>query len=181
MRSLLFFALLCCACGARAEKVEICYGYDCSVKAQIEFSPAQLRHAARLFRKVRNAEEEREAAAEAVGLFYRIAGTQSPIWQDHGENEDDEEVQGRMDCIDHSTNTSAFLALMEKRKWLRFHHVAVPVKRGVLNAHWSARLVQKDGGGEYAVDTWFLDPGEPALVFSMEEWKGGARPPAPRK
>jgi hypothetical protein len=176
MKIVLFAALLCCAFAARAEKVEICYGYDCARQAEVEFNAVQMRELSRRFRKVRNAEDEREVVAETVGAFYRIAGTQSPIWQDHGGNEDDEEVVGRMDCIDHSSNTTAFLALMEKRRWLRFHEVSAPVQRGIFNAHWAARLVEKAGGEEYAIDSWFFDPGEPAVVFPLEAWRAGARP-----
>ena len=35
-----------------------------------------------------------------------------------------------MDCIDHSTNTTAYLRLIERHGWLKFHGVGERVVRG---------------------------------------------------
>jgi hypothetical protein len=180
MRSLWLCALLILSASpeaSHAERLQVCYSYDCSARSEIEFSEAELKEVRTLFLGMENAVEEREAAARAVGMFYLLAGAQSPIWQDHGENDDDEEVLGRMDCIDHSLNTTEFLSLMQRRGWLRFHHVASPVRRGFWNAHWGAHVVEVATGEAFVIDSWFYDPGEPAVVFALESWRTGARPP----
>jgi hypothetical protein len=110
--------------------------------------------------------------------MYFYAGMQSPIWRDHGGNYADDGVDGRMDCIDHSTNTTTWLAILARHGWLRFHEVGTPMQRGrIFTVHWSARVVESDSGEEYAVDTWFLEPGRPAVIYPAAEWRDGARPP----
>ena len=76
-----------------------------------------------------------------------------------------------MDCIDHSTNTTAYLRLIERHGWLRFHTVGERVLRGrMLSDHWAARVVERGSGDEWVIDTWFLDPGLPASVFPLRAW-----------
>lgn len=172
-------AALAAACGAAAaEEAVVCYNYGCREKAVVFFDETALKEVRAQFAGADTAEAEREALARAVAFLYFFAGQQTPIWRDRGGNYADGEVDGRMDCIDHSTNTTTFLGLLERRGWLRFHTVGEPVERGrFLADHWSARVVARDGGGEFAVDTWFLDPGAPAAIFPLEEWLDGAWPP----
>lgn len=166
------------ACGAAlAEEVEICFNYGCKDVATVRFAPGELAGVKRLFAEVATPQAEREAVARAMGELYFLAALQTPTWRDRGGNVDDDGVDGRMDCIDHSTNTSAYLALLERYGWLRFHRVADRVQRGKLLAvHWGARL-REQGGPEWVVDTWFLDPGHPATIYPLDEWLDGARPP----
>ncbi len=167
------------ACGhAAAEEALVCYNYSCKDQAAVFFDEASLKAVQAQFSGADTPVAEREALARAVAFLYFFAGQQTPVWRDRGGNYADGEVDGRMDCIDHSTNTTTFLDLLERRGWLRFHTVGKPVERGrFLSDHWSARVVARDGSGEFAVDTWFLDPGEPAAIFPLEEWLDGAWPP----
>ena len=174
---LLICATVCATTAVRAaQPIAICHAYGCNASTEVRFSDAELKELHRFFVGVRNAEEERDTAARVVGLFYLLAGKQSPVWQDHGENDDDEELIGRMDCIDHSTNTTVFLRLMQQSGWLRFHDVAEPVQRGFWAAHWAARLIERADGSEWIIDSWFFDPGRPAAVFPLDTWRRGAAP-----
>jgi len=87
-------------------------------------------------------------------------------------------VDGRMDCIDESTNTTSYLRLLESKGWLRFHRVLEPVRRAplLINDHWAARIVETQTSREFAVDSWFFDNGRPAFVAPLEEWHKGASP-----
>ncbi|HKO87293.1 MAG TPA: hypothetical protein VJU83_02130 [Burkholderiales bacterium] len=161
---------------AHAEKLQICHAYDCSEQSTVEFPPKKLAELKALFKRPRNADEERDTVSRAVAAMYVYAGTQSPIWQDHAGNDDDEEMPGRMDCIDHSTNTTTFLLLMQKQGWLRFHTVGRPIRRNIWNAHWAVDLIERGSGERYVVDSWFFEPGEPAAVFALDNWLGGAKP-----
>jgi hypothetical protein len=162
---------------ALAEEVQICFNYSCRDQATVRFDPLDLADVKRLFADVPTPQAEREAVAWAMGAFYFHAALQTPTWRDRGGNVDDDGANGRMDCIDHSTNTSAYLALLERNGWLQFHDVADRVQRGKLLAvHWGAQLSEK-GGPRWVVDTWFLDPGSPAIIYPLEEWLDGARPP----
>ena len=84
-----------------------------------------------------------------------------------------------MDCIDHSTNTDRFLRLLGHVGALRFHTVGERRRRFELLffiEHWTATLIESAGQARFAVDTWFFDPGEPALVVALERWQAGYDP-----
>ena len=96
--------------------------------------------------------------------MYAIAGEQTPVWRDKGGNYADGGENGKMDCIDHSTNTTAFLRLLEARGWLRFHDVLEPLmrRRFFFAVHWAARIRERETQKVYVVDSWYFDNGHPA-------------------
>jgi hypothetical protein len=163
--------------GAAAEPVGLCYNYGCTVQTEVEVSRAQLDAIGRDMLKARDAESERRLLAEAVARLYRIAGTQTPIWRDKGGNSEDDAVEGRMDCIDHSTNTTHFIEVLAGRGWLRYHTLLPRQmrRRGLIFDHWTAAI--EDGNGEkFAVDGWFFDYGETPAVIPFEDWLDGRDP-----
>jgi hypothetical protein len=170
--------LLCLSLSARAEEVEVCYNYGCAVRARVTFDERQLRGVAKLFARIGDGAAERSAIGQAVGMLGAAAGEQTPIRADKGGNAEDDGVDGRMDCIDHSTNTTAYLRLLEGRGWLKYHRVLEPVRRAPLlvDDHWAARIVEIGSGREFVVDSWFFDNGHPAAIFPLEDWRNGARP-----
>lgn len=176
-RALLFLTLLG-ATTAHAGEVSICYDYGCASSALVRFQDAQLLETRNLFTLAESAEAERKAIARAIGTMQMIAGEQSPIFNDKGGNLEDEGQVGRMDCIDHTYTTGAFLALMAQRGWLRFHEIREPVSRPYLliGSHWAARIAELESGREFVVDAWFFDHGHPASIFSLEDWSAGAEP-----
>jgi hypothetical protein len=170
-------ALAFAAARAHAAEVKVCFNYGCSSAATVRFEPAVLGEVKRLFAGIASAQAEREAVARAMGTLYFQAALQTPTWRDRGGNIDDDGVEGKMDCIDHSLNTTVYLALLERSGWLRFHTVADRVQRGrLLAVHWGAQLSEPDGT-RWIVDTWFLDPGEDAVIYPLDQWLAGARPP----
>jgi hypothetical protein len=110
-----------------------------------------------------DAPSERERLAETLGSLYAWGGEQSDIHNDRGGNYADDQVSGKMDCIDHSTSTTRLLHLLVRRGYLRWHRVLEPQSRnfaGLVPVHWSA--VIEETGGEprrFVVDSWFVDNG----------------------
>jgi len=178
MRAWLILVLLCSGLAAQADEVSICYNYDCAVTAMVNLRVNELRAARRLLLRAADAAEEREAISLVIALFETVAGQQTPTWADKGRNVNDDGVDGRMDCIDESANATSYLRLLESNGWLKYHRVLDPVKRAPLlvNDHWAARIVEKKTGQEFAVDSWFLDNGQPAFLVPLEEWRNGAEP-----
>jgi hypothetical protein len=124
------------------ETVTICFNYGCASEAEVRYAEDQLQWIRSILLHAGSAEREREVLALAVGQMYAWAGQQSPVWRDRGGNRNDGEASGRMDCIDHSTTTTRFLRLIERRGWLRFHRV-LPVARRVrflFAQHFSAQI-----------------------------------------
>ena len=163
---------------ARAEVVTICYNYGCYSKAPVDFSEAQLERLHQALAAAADAAAERAAISVVIGRMYAIAGEQTPVWRDKGGNYADGGENGKMDCIDHSTDTTAFLRLLEARGWLRFHDVLEPImrRRFLIAVHWAARIRERKTQKVYVVDSWYFDNGHPALVMPVEDWLAGKTP-----
>ena len=110
-------------------RVNICYNYGCVREEEVRFRGATLPRLVARFADAHTAEEERVVLGEALGRLYRVAAIQTPIAADRGGNLLDDGVDGRMDCIDHSTSSTRLLRLLESRGALRFHRVLEPVRR----------------------------------------------------
>lgn len=194
MRKILTLLLLLASGMAFAdESIKVCYNYGCNQQTTVRFSERQLRTLAKKLRSPPSAAEERKALADAVGQMYSWAGQQSPVYADKGGNAFDDEANGAMDCIDHSTTTTRFLTMLERRGLLKYHVVADIARRRrfFLFDHFSA-VVQEfprpipastvDGDAEqanthqYVIDSWFVNNGEPAVVLPLESWLDGAGP-----
>lgn len=163
------------------ETVRICYGYGCLVQADIRYTEGQLGEVRRMLFATVNPENERKMISAVIGRLYSWAGEQSDIHNDRGGNFADGHVSGKMDCLDHSTSTTRLLKLLEARGYLRWHSVLDPVERGVAKlffVHWTAVIEEKMKGeaARFAVDSWFVDNGQPAVILPLGEWKKGAGP-----
>jgi hypothetical protein len=175
MYRIIFLLFLAYCVPAQAEEVKICYNYGCAANAAVTFNEQQLANVAVVFRGHLDAEEEREAIAQAVGMLARYAGEQSPVFRDKG-RDNDGNVDGRMDSADHSINTMAYLRVLEKRGLLKLHRVQSRVVRGATKAHWAARIAEIRTHQEFVVDSWFFENGHPAVIFPLDEWLKGAKP-----
>lgn len=178
-----FFLLVCWlglgSAALASEEVAICYNYACDTLDTVEFEGIQLNRIRWLLIGADDAPGERAAIAQAIGLFETFAGDQTPTWTDQGgNNEDPDELPGRMDCIDESANTTTYLRLMERLGWLRFHRVGEPLMRTqyLVYQHWAARIMETANGREFVVDSWFFDNGRPAVVYPLQDWLNGAWP-----
>lgn len=178
MRGLIVVILALLSSGTWAQGVTICYDYGCAVQAQVTFDADNLAEIDALFDDDNSAALERASIQLAVGLMNHIAGQQTPIHNDKGGNYADDGVEGRMDCIDHSRTTTAYLKFLAARGLLQFHRVLEPIRRAPLlvDEHWSARIEEKATGVQYAVDSWFFNNGEPAAIFPLKTWLKGATP-----
>lgn len=195
--------LLSCAagCSLADELVSVCYNYGCAEEQWVSFSDARLAWVGEMLAAATTPERERALLAPVIGQMYAWAGQQSPIKADRGGNFADAGVVGAMDCIDHSTTTTRLLRLLEARGWLLFHRVLGPARRTrfLIFQHLSAvieemppRWLQSLSGSEpdgkpdtaqptdalprYAVDSWFVDNGQPAVVLPLHEWLKGGGP-----
>lgn len=124
--------------------LELCFNYGCSQTSLVRFNDEDLASVEARFSRVGDPAGEREAIALAVADLYRIAGGQSPINADRGGNYADDGVEGRMDCIDHSTSTTRLLELMASKGWLRHHVVREPSRRSrIIFQHFSALIEER--------------------------------------
>ena len=173
--------VVACAAAAAAE-VEICYDYACAKSAPVEFADADVAALRELMALATDALEERALLGTAIARMYEHAGGKTPIWRDRGRNvPDDRDNEGSMDCIDHSTNTDRFLILLADAGALNFHFPGERRRRFaflVFDEHWTASIVERENGAQFAVDSWFFDPGTPAVIVPLARWRSGYDPDA---
>lgn len=110
-------------------RVRICYNYGCAREDDVEVGGPVLASIRQRLAAAADAAAERAVLSDAVGRLYRVAAAQTPVGADREGNFLDQGVEGRMDCIDHSTSTTRLLRLIEARGWLRFHRVEAPARR----------------------------------------------------
>ncbi|WP_228384478.1 hypothetical protein [Rhodocyclus gracilis] len=178
------------------EAISVCYNYGCLVQSEVVFSKQNLTRVGELLGDARTPEHERALIGVAVGWLLGIAGKQTPIFADRAGNFADDGVEGRMDCIDHSTTTTRLLRLFERHRWLHFHRVLEPARRtrGLIFDHYSAQIeeitpppmctsaneaptVSDDAmSRRYVVDSWYVDNGQPVPVLARQRWQDGEGP-----
>lgn len=166
------------------ERIAVCFNYACSAQAEVVYSDQQLRRVGRALAQAKDPAAEREALSVTIGRLLKWAGRQSPISVDKGGNIADDEVSGKMDCVDHSTTTTRLLQMMEAHNWLQFHHTLEPVARRhfVFFEHLSAQIEVgspagvDEQGERFVVDSWFVDNGQPAVVMPLASWLAGEGP-----
>ena len=158
---------------------EICYDFSCRSRASVDLRGDDWHRVRELFAiPALTAAEERGQIAAAIALLERLASTRSGIGRDLGGNIDGHGRPGQMDCIDESTNTTAYLQLRAADGLLLFHRVDEPARRApwVFDPHWTATLSDRDGQ-RYAVDSWFLDNGRRPYIQPLPAWLDKAELP----
>lgn len=192
-------ALLCCALGAlgacaavtlpprpevistaTAGNFSVCQAHSCRTITTLALDTAQLQALAALFAKPpQNPGAERVQLAAAIAAMERWVGARTGTDRDLGGTFPGFGQPGQMDCIDESTNTTSYLTLFASRGWLRFHRVSARMARGYLPIAWphtTAVISEIGTGTRYAVDSWFLDNGQPPFIVPLAEWRNGWRP-----
>ncbi len=127
-----------------------------------------------------DAREERRRIARAVALFEREAGRQTPAWNDKPRGTGAWGDIGQLDCVDESTNTTTFLVLLRERGWLAHHDVLPPRWRTrglVFDPHRTARIVERETGERFAVDSWVGAAGEAPAIQREAGWARKDPPP----
>lgn len=165
---------------ATPEHFSVCQGYSCRDITTQALDAAQLKTLATLFDiPPPDASAERARLASAIAAMERWVGARTGTDHDLGGTFPGLGQPGQMDCIDESTNTTTYLMLFAARGWLRFHRVSARMTRGFLPLAWphtTAVIIETGTGKRYAVDSWFLDNGQPPFILPLEIWRDGWKP-----
>ncbi len=165
---------------ATPERFSVCQGYSCRDITTHSLDTAQLQTLATLFDKPPpDAAAERVRLASAIAAMEHWVGARTGTDRDLGGTFPGLGQPGQMDCIDESTNTTTYLTLFAARGWLRFHRVSARMARGFQPLAWphtTAVINETSTGQRYAVDSWFLDNGQPPFILPLEIWQDGWKP-----
>ena len=208
----IFFGLACClfACAPSAplddyshylrnkniakphlKRLPHCYHYGCASITTASISEQEWQKIVQLFKPASiTAEEERKKIALTIQKFEHFIGAATGTKEDkkgtfkHFLDTQTDPLKYQQDCIDESTNTTLYMALLQNHGLLRFHRVTQPQSRQPLISgrgwwHQTATIQEIDSKKRYAVDSWFEDNGHPAHIIPLDLWKKGWEPKTP--
>jgi hypothetical protein len=154
-----------------------CTDYHCDEGETVTLSEDQWRQVVSLFTPTNSPAEEREQIRRAIALLETQVGKTTGTWRDLAKNVAGAGQPGQLDCISESKNTTTYLQLLSKDGLIRWHEVEDRELRHpwILDVHWSAVIRDRNTGKRYAVDSWFLDNGQPPFIQALDEWLSGQR------
>lgn len=158
-----------------------CRGYGCVIRDDVSLTKEEWALVRRLLGTVNSATTERKAVSKAIGRLERIVGPKTGTDGDIG-GTFRQTGADQMDCVDESTNTTTYLAMMQNDRLLKFHQVQQPTYRTPMTTmgtgkywpHFTAVMTDKKTGVAWAVDSWARDNGFPAEIIPLKDWVDGA-------
>lgn len=157
-----------------------CWGGTCAATQQVTISAAEWAEVRALFAPAPNeATAERDLLRQALALLERIVGAKTGTAGDRAGTFGNSAYPGQLDCNDEATNSSSYLRMLAGDGLMRFHRVLDTTTRGgflIFGRHSTAVIEELASGEKYAVDSWFYDNGEPAVILPLARWASGWRP-----
>lgn len=164
----------------RLEQFDFCWGGTCAEVLRTGLTQQEWQRVRALFQPPpADAATERETLRHAIGLLESIMGPKTGTAQDKAGTFGNGAWPGQLDCNDETTNTTSYLRLMLADGLLRYHRVLDTTTRGgflIFGRHSSAVIQELASGEKFAVDSWFYDNGQPAMVLPLQTWSGGWKP-----
>jgi hypothetical protein len=164
------------------EAFPICYKHTCAAVDTVSLNPEEWSEIKRIFQpSAQSPEAERLLIKKAVAKLEVIVGKKVNTLNDKGKNMDGMFVTDgyQMDCIDESSNTTTYLALMQKDKLLKWHKVQSTKTRGFFIfglPHTTAVIKENQTDKKWAVDSWFHDNGVEPEILPVSVWSDGWDP-----
>lgn len=153
--------------------VPVCYNANCRNRTYISISKEEWQPVAELFEPPHKTPlQERLAIRQAIAHLETIAGKYTPTRNDLAKNSNPFNEDGRMDCVDESTNTSNYLLLLQQHGFLRWHQLESRAFRThfMFDQHYTARISERKTSTLYAVDSWHRGNGQPPMVQEYVAW-----------
>ena len=163
------------------ERFSVCSGHTCSDVTQVALRPAQGQQVRDQFiSPAETAEDERGNIARVIAFMEALIGPLTGTSNDKGRNFQGVGRDGQIDCIDESTNTTSYLKMLVQEGLVTRHSVQDRVTRGFFIFGWphtTAVIRDNESGERFAVDSWFIDNGEPPFILPLQVWQDGWEPP----
>jgi len=154
-----------------------CTDYHCDEGMTISLTEPQWQQVRALFvtQATLTADDERRKIRAAIALLEEQVGAITGTSRDLAKNVAGAGLPGQLDCISESRNTTTYLRLLSKDGLLHWHTVEERELRHpwILDLHWAAVIRDKQTDQRYAVDSWFLDNGQPPYIQPLEQWLSG--------
>lgn len=153
--------------------VPVCYDFSCKNLELVGIPDRDWKASSGwFFPAAETPEAEREQIQRAIGWMEVVIGKLTPTHNDRGQNLPAGAVfPGQLDCIDESSNTTAYLKLFESRGLLRWHKVVEKAyRRSMMDQHYAGQVLDVATGERYVVDSWFHDNGYLPYIQLSRTW-----------
>ncbi len=158
----------------------MCYGGGCAEVVALSLSDAEWQVITQTFMpKPANAEQERAAISQAIGVFEQIVGKKTNTSDDKAGTFGNSKFPNQLDCNDEAANTTNYMRLLQAAGYLQFHQIIDTKTRGYFIKGWphsTAAIQEVSNNEKFAVDSWFYDNGQPATIVPLALWKSGWKP-----
>jgi len=162
------------------DALEVCQGGGCAKPSLTSLTHAEWDQISRLFSPMPvDAQAERMLIAKAIAKFEAIIGKKIGTSNDKAGTFKNSQFSGQQDCNDEAINTTTYMRLLVQAGLVKFHVVEDTRTRHFFFSGWpntTAVIRQLDTQARYAVDSWFFDNGQPAMIVPFEVWKDGYIP-----
>ncbi|MDT8404950.1 hypothetical protein [Sulfuriflexus sp.] len=163
----------------RPSRFSICYHGTCEDVTEVQLNDEQWRSIRLQFANNHSPQQERENIRRAIARLETMVGKITGTHVDKAMTLPHLGEEGQLDCIDESINTTFYLMMMANDDLLRWHEVETRKTRGFFLFGWphtTAVIRERQSGRKFAVDSWFLDNGEPPYILPLEQWQDGWEP-----
>ena len=166
--------MVCASTNSRQLAFFACTDYHCDVGKTVTLTHDEWKQVRDLFPMGMSPEEERERIRQAIALLEMTVGAITGTWRDLAGNYAGSGMGGQLDCISESKNTTTYLQLLFEEGLLKWHSIGNrQVRRRFFAPHWTAVIIDQISGEQFAVDSWYLDNGEPPVIQPLGDWLKG--------
>ena len=157
--------------------LRICYNWSCANREFVTFSAADIANVKSYLTQCTGESFHDRVQRLRVGIWQLQLVAQKYIPKlanDREINEYDRDVDGRLDCVDSSTNTTTYLRILHDLGELTGFTVTKPEVRNLLDlhgVHWTAVVAENSDGKLWSVDSWFRPHGHLPFVMPLADWK----------
>lgn len=155
--------------------LRVCYNWSCAAREHVTFSAADLAAVKGYLSQCTGNSLHDRVQKLRVGIWQLQMVAQKYLPQlanDREINEFDREVEGRLDCVDSSSNTTNYLRILQDLGQLPGWTVTSPEVRNLMDfhgVHWTAVVINNDGS-RWSVDSWFRPHGHLPFVMPLADW-----------
>ncbi len=159
-----------------AVALRICFNWSCARRETLIFTQNDMAHLKRLV-----------ALCPGQSLHDRLQQVRIGIWQmellaqkyqpllanDLAINDFEGKIEGRMDCIDNTSNTTTYLHILRDIGELPGWTVSSPIVRSLFDftaVHWTAVIIDTESGMPWSVDSWYRPNGHLPLLMPLQSW-----------
>jgi hypothetical protein len=158
-------------------RIIACHGYGCSRRLTISVEGAWLGRARLALKGGQGSPEaERRALGDVIKAYTAYLAASFGGKPDHpGSPAQMSGVNGQMDCLDETANTTSLLLVLQDQGLLTHHVVEHPESRGFFfdgrYPHFTAVIAEKRTGTAWAVDPWEKAPGQRPEILPLSQWR----------